>query len=209
MLLVLRHNRRCNATVENRVSEWHLLGITCYRFTITYMAEDNPESWNCLFWFCFLSLLKKKKKMRCTQNNSLRQVLYLCVYLWPFPRSYTFTLFMSLFLSSALRKQTKGAGSYPCPHSLPWLKGIKVAAVGCGLIDHWPWDSPCGTCPNPRGNEMASSQTNVVFCLFYGKMTDLSDTPVPGYKHCRRLWLLCGYFSPFKMLLSLNLSYKV
>lgn len=40
---------------------------------------------------------------------------------------------------------TKGAGSHPCPHLSLWLKGNKVAAVGCSLIDQWLWDM-C-TCP--------------------------------------------------------------
>lgn len=49
--------------------------------------------------FCFCS----KKGLNDSEQQAVTS-FYLCVYLWPFPRSYTFTLFMSFSVLCSLKE---------------------------------------------------------------------------------------------------------
>lgn len=98
----------------------------------------------------------------------------------------TLSLCWCLFLSSVLWKQTKGAGSYPCSHSVSWLKGIKVPAVCCSLIDCRSQDSSerqVGHTQIPGRKRWQNRRLLRYQVAFFvcGKMTHLSDTSAVRY----------------------------
>lgn len=63
-----------------------------------------------------MMLSLKKSGMNDAEKHTVTS-FYLCVYLWPFPRSFLFTLFMSFSVLCFL-KNTKEAGSNSCSHSV-------------------------------------------------------------------------------------------